>query len=111
MCEEFKCIRMLPKCIDKLLNIVLTTITKSLVRREWVRLLSLRVRKKQLDSGGGILGFFHGEEDPKRKHRINKSMRITHAEESLSGEIRDAVGVVGDTPHVFDELDLRQTSG
>ena len=39
--EHIKCRGMIPKCIDKFLNIVLTTITKSLVVRKWVRLLSL----------------------------------------------------------------------
>ena len=44
--KQLKCIRMLPKCIDKLLNTVLTTITESLVIGKWVRLLRLGRGKK-----------------------------------------------------------------
>ena len=39
--KQFECVGMLPKCIDKLLNTVLTTITDALVIGKWVRLLSL----------------------------------------------------------------------
>ena len=109
--KQLKCIRMLPKCIDKLLNTVLATITKSLVLRERIWLFSLGVSKKRFDSGGGKLGFFHGEEDPKRKHRINEPMGIAYAEESFSGKIRDTIRVIGNAAHILDKLNLRETPG
>src|SRR5438477_6860116 len=108
--QQFEGVGMLPKCIDKLLNIILTTITESLVVCKWVRLLSLGLGKKRCDSRGGILGFFHSEKDSKRKDRINEAMGIAYAEESVSGEIRDTVGVVGNAAHLLDKLNLRKTS-
>src|SRR5207249_1404402 len=97
---------MLPKGVQDILQDVDARLTEELVFGEGIGLITICALQVSPNDRGRKLALPHRDCQTEREDRIDETMRVPDADESLSAKPVHLVGVVRDHMDVFDQFDL-----